>query len=702
MHVIGHDRQLIEQIDDQYSRLKQRGEIAVIQDRWLHPEIVEKDVNYAWLYVIGGILLLSFIIYFFSRLARRHVQAATRASAELNEMMIQALHMGNFIVMEYDIAHDLFTNRYGHILPDNGLTLEAFTSRIHPDQQQEFRQKMRSLMDGRERRFELDKRWNASTDTEPEWLNFNGHAISELDSNGHPAYIVNAIHDVTQEMEEDKAARDLIHKYQILNNIPFVAMSFYDKNGFLIGLNDSMRELCAINQGKDIQRFWESVCMFDLPLFRGVMSRDTRDDVFFCQHMVYSEFGIDRYIEVNIQPLFNAEGDVVNYLITAFDVTSARKIAKEVQQLEKDSVTTQERIDLEHEQLYYLLVNSERFLMRSNIEQDTIAFYRSPKEPEYKHSFSRFQRMLAPEEREAVMDILYYSKTRTPQNRIIHLIQPSEGQPGVVFSITFNPVFNEKGEIIGHEGISSDITRIFNTRNQLIEETKRAEDSVRMKSAFMASMTHELRTPLNAIVGFTSVIESLGDSPERGEYVRIIRNSSDMLQRLINDIIEASSISDGPVSIEPQEVDFAVAFEDICLTLSQRVQEPGVEFLKDNPCDSLVTTLDIGRIQQVLTNFVTNAVKFTKQGHIKVGYQYEEPGHIYLYCEDTGLGIPKDKQKTVFERFVKLDEFVQGTGMGLAICKSIAERCGGDIGVDSEGEGKGSTFWIRIPCVRKS
>ncbi|MBO7044802.1 MAG: HAMP domain-containing histidine kinase, partial [Prevotella sp.] len=191
-------------------------------------------------------------------------------------------------------------------------------------------------------------------------------------------------------------------------------------------------------------------------------------------------------------------------------------------------------------------------------------------------------------------------------------------------------------------------------------------------------------------------------SPERAEYVRIVRNSSDMLQRLINDIIEASSISDGPVSIEPQEIDFATAFEDICLTLSQRVQEPAVEFQKENPYDTFVTTLDIGRVQQVLTNFVTNAVKFTKKGHIKVGYQYQDSGYLYLYCEDTGLGIPKEKQKTVFERFVKLDEFVQGTGMGLAICKSIAERCGGEIGVESEGEGKGCTFWIRIPCVRKS
>ena len=698
VHVIGTDRQLIEQIDDQYSRLKQRGEIAVIQDRWFHPERIEKGHSLVWLNIIIGALALLAILYFFSRLARRHVKNAARSFTELNEMMGQALHMGNFIVMEYDIVRNRFTNSYGQILPEGGLTLEEFTNRIHPDQQLEFKQKMRNLMEGRERYFELDKRWNAGTQEQPEWLNFNGHAISELDSNGHPAYIVNAIHDVTQEMEEDKAARDLIHKYQVLSNIPFVAMSFYDKNGYLISLNDTMKELCGISGTNDSQHYWENVSMFDIPLLRGAMDRDTRDDIFFCQHMVYEEFGIDRYIESNIQPLFNADGDIANYICIVFDVTNARRIGREVHLLEKECATTQERIDLEHDQLYYLLINSERFLMRSNIEQETIAFYRSPETPEYKHSFSRFHRLLAPEDREAVMNILYDTTTRTPQEYTLHIIQPSEGQKGVVFHTTFNPVFDQQGRIIGHEGITSDITKISNTRQHLVEETQRAEDSVRMKSAFMASMTHDLRTPLNAIVGFTSVLEALGDSPERAEYVRIIRNSSDMLQRLINDIIEASSLSDGPVSIEPQEVDFATAFEDICLTLSQRVQEPAVEFQKENPYDSFVTTLDIGRVHQVLTNFVTNAVKFTKKGHIKVGYRYQESGFLYLYCEDTGLGIPKEKQQTVFERFVKLDEFVQGTGMGLAICKSIAERCGGEIGVNSEGEGKGSTFWIRIPC----
>lgn len=168
-----------------------------------------------------------------------------------------------------------------------------------------------------------------------------------------------------------------------------------------------------------------------------------------------------------------------------------------------------------------------------------------------------------------------------------------------------------------------------------------------------------------------------------------------MLLRLINDILEASSMGQA-LAIEPTECDFSQVFDDICQTLEQRVAAAGVPFIKDNPYPTFKARLDKGRIQQVLTNFTTNAVKYTKTGHIKVGYR-EQDGGIYYYCEDTGAGIPKDKQDAVFERFVKLNDFVQGTGLGLSICKSIAERCNGKIGVFSEGEGHGSTFWLWTP-----
>ena len=698
IHIIGHDKDLIERMDDQYSRLKQSGVIAQLQDKWLHPERVKDESTPILLYIGLGTLILIALFYLFIRLAKAHVKSATRQSTELNDMMYKALHMGNFNVMEYDIKNDRMTNRYGNILPKAGMSLAEYTRRMHPDQQAEFTQKMKRLIEGRERHFELNKRWNKGTDDAPDWLNFQGHAISELAADGHPEYIVNAIHDVTQDMEEDKAGRELVRKYERLSNIPFIAMSFYSKEGWLMDLNDSMKELCGMDD-PETKRFWESVCMFDVPLFRNVYSPDNRNDLLVCQHMDYPEMGIDRYIEFNILPLFNADGEIANYFITTLDVTDDRTRDHLKHLQDKDIQLMQAEIENRKQRLNYLLKNSQRFLWHSDIENRMLYYYRQLGEPEISMDFDTYLSYLAEEDRHRTLEILNSQEMLNNDfhGDIYHFNHTTTGPEEGWFEISGKPIRNKDGKVTGHFGVSIDITNFMKARKELEIVTKQASESVRMKSGFMASMTHELRTPLNAIVGFTSVLSAFADSPERAEYVRIIRNSSDMLQRLINDIIDASSLTDGVISIKPEQVDFARMFDDICFTLQQRIEKPEVQFWKDNPYKSFVTTIDPGRIQQVLTNFLTNAVKFTKEGHIRLGYRYQNDG-LYLFCEDTGAGIPKDKQQIVFNRFVKLDEFVQGTGMGLAICKSIAESCGGKIGVDSDGAGKGSTFWLWIPC----
>lgn len=699
LHIIGHNKDLIERMDDQYSRLKQSGVIAQIQDKWLHPERVKDESTPILLYIGIGTLLLIALIYLFIRLAKAHVKSATRRSTELNDMMYKALHMGNFIVMEYDIKNDRMTNHYGNILPQTGISLAEFTRRIHPDQQAEFTQKMKRLIEGRDRQFELNKRWNKGTDDAPDWLNFQGHAISELAADGHPAYVVNAIHDVTQDLEEDKAGRELVRKYERLSNIPFIAMSFYSKEGWLIDLNDSMKELCGMEDNPETKRFWESVCMFDVPLFRNVYSPDNRDDLLVCQHMEYPEMGIDHYIEFHILPLFNADGEIANYFITTLDVTDDRTRDHLKHLQDKDILLMQAEIENRKQRLNYLLENSQRFLWRSDIENRMLYFYRQLGEPETSIDFETLIGHMAEEDRNRMLEALNRQEMSNNDihGDIYHFLHTVDSPEEKWFEISGKPIRDKDGKITGHFGVSIDITQSMKARQELENETKLASESVRMKSGFMASMTHELRTPLNAIVGFTSVLSSLADTPERPEYVRIIRNSSDMLQRLINDIVDASLLTDGVISIKPEQVDFAWLFDDICLTLQQRIEEPEVQFWKDNPYKSFVTTIDPGRIQQVLTNFLTNAVKFTKEGHIRLGYRYQDDG-LYLFCEDTGAGIPRDKQEIVFDRFVKLDEFVQGTGMGLTICKSIAESCGGKIGVNSDGPGKGSTFWLWIPC----
>jgi signal transduction histidine kinase len=185
---------------------------------------------------------------------------------------------------------------------------------------------------------------------------------------------------------------------------------------------------------------------------------------------------------------------------------------------------------------------------------------------------------------------------------------------------------------------------------------------------------------------------------EKRELIHIIHNNCDMLLRIVNDILMLSSVESTGLELIPERVDFSKEFNVICQSLAQRVENPNVEFQKENPLPSLLVTIDNERIQQVITNFVTNAVKNTHQGHIRVGYRVEtsDKTSLYVYCEDTGSGIPEDAQAHIFERFVKLNEFVQGTGLGLSICKVIIEKCGGEIGVQSE-VGKGSTFWFRIP-----
>lgn len=301
IHFIGRDRQLMDQLDDQYSRLKQSGGMADIQERWIHPERIHHDYTRWAFYIAAALLLAAICLYLLSRLVRNHVSRVTRNSTEVNEMISRALHMGDYDVMLYDLAKNRFTNQYGKILPEKGLTLEEYTQRILPDQREEFTQKMRSMMEGRERHFILNKRWNQGTEEKPCYLDLQGHAICETNDDGRPAYVINAVNDVTHEVEVYRAARDIVHKYEAILSDPFVPMSFYDNKGTLIDHNDAMKNLLyGINDS----------------LFKEIFKPQERKDQRFTRHLYYPEFGIDKYVECHIQPLYNAKGKIANYLVT--------------------------------------------------------------------------------------------------------------------------------------------------------------------------------------------------------------------------------------------------------------------------------------------------------------------------------------------------------------------------------------------------
>lgn len=702
IHVIGYDRELLDEIDDHYSRLKQSGEVERINNRWFHPEREESHTPPYTIYITVASVLLVVLFYIFHRLSRQRVRKETADASDLNSMMFKALHMGNYIVIVYDIKNDLFSNLYGSLLPDGGMTLDQFIERIHPDEQQDFRRKVERLVNGREKKSELEKHWRTS---DGDWQVLHGHAMVESDADGQPAYLINAVHNETLDVREDKQYHDLMHKYDCLLNQPVLAMAIYDKDGWPLVINEPMKQICGYDNS-DNERYWNSLCMFDIPLFRNAYSKNDRNDLIVCQHMEYPEMGINRYLEFHVHPVINASGEVTNYVSSAIDITDEHDRVHQIYVQERRIRQANEQINQYEKQLHYLLANSKMYVWRSNERTRMLEFSRSLRKTEFTQTYDQFLSRMDEEQQKKTLD--YWRDTSAP-NAVQHMVQHfalhGDGEPEWCLCVGV-PIKDADGSITGHFGLLRDITDLMVAQQLLREETARAEDSGRQKSMFLASMTHEIRTPLNSIVGFSDLLRTVDAPEERHEFIRIIRTNCDMLLRLINDILEASSINDGPQSIEPVDVDFAKAFNDIFHTLEQRVQAPNVEFIEDNPCDSLPTHLDIGRIQQVITNFVINATKYTTAGHIKIGYKRktgkgennEDVNGLYVYCEDTGSGIPKDKQAYIFERFVKLNEFVQGTGLGLSICKSIAERCGGHIGVDSEGEGQGSTFWIWIPC----
>lgn len=223
---------------------------------------------------------------------------------------------------------------------------------------------------------------------------------------------------------------------------------------------------------------------------------------------------------------------------------------------------------------------------------------------------------------------------------------------------------------------------------------EKAEESDHLKSAFLANMSHEIRTPLNAIVGFSGLLAMAENYEERDEYINIINNNNELLLQLINDILDLSKIEANTLEFVYSDIDINQLLCDIEQTSRLKAAD-GVQVSFVEKLPHCIIRTDKNRLSQVVTNFINNAIKFTKEGSIYFGYKHKE-NNLYFYVSDTGCGIDKDVKDSVFQRFVKLDSFAQGTGLGLSICQMIVHKLGGEIGVDSE-LGQGSTFWFTLP-----
>ena len=622
------------------------------------------------------------------------------------QAMMMALNISGNHVMCLDLKDNRVYDLHGKAMFGNNVGIDICYTYIHPDDRERFRTFVERLSDGTDLEADCHYRWdyNYTGQGEPDWHDMYGRAIAEYED-GKPVNIIATLTDETEVKQKEREVEHLSERYRSIFENSIIGMSFYSPEGWLIDANQIMRQICHFDSDTG-DEFFSKVNLFDIMPFNEVLDRENPEDYWACSLSIVPERNMRVYLEISVHPIYDEKGKLMYISVTANDVTEERNMYLNVMENDARMKKMNEAIKNYEAELRYMLEASKMQTWRISLERDTLEFYDGLKTVVRSFNLKQMQKIFVDQEHEFVKALSNPSEALKKP-----LVFVCQMYPMVTRSSTENqwvqinciPEFDEQGKLLGAFGVWRNINDLMCKQDQLRKETKRARESGQLKTLFLANMTHEIRTPINSIVGFTEVLSAL-EGEDKKEVIQIIKNNCDMLLRLINDILTVSSLESGQMDIRPVEVDFAKSFNELFESLRPRVQEPGVEFIKDNPYATLPIKVDVDRVSQVITNFLTNAVKYTHQGHIKLGYHTEartidgkQLEGLYVYCEDTGDGIAPESQPRIFDRFYKVDDFVQGTGLGLSICKAFTDACHGDIGVISEGKGKGSMFWMWIP-----
>lgn len=645
--------------------------------------------------IIIGVILNRITLYSIRKNTWRAKDMATIMQRTLND---------NNYVLRLNLQNHLAYNLYGDFLPADGMTYEQSLEYIHPDDRHLYTEFMIRLVKGVESS-DCIFRWDRSQDKhENDWRYIHDVGVVEYDQADKktPINFYCTLNDKTEQILTEKEERELTDRYRKLFEQSIVGQAFYDKDGHLLTANHKLREILKFKTEDD--PFYHRYSLFELPTFRYILRKDLTDDLYFCTKTVMYERGVNCYSEIRIHPIFNEDHQLEFFTLYMRDVTQERELYQQDKENEASLQRTNQAIEQYETELKYLMENVDMHFFRTSFEKREVTFYREMSVIESKMGFDELiTHFIDDPFAEGLRHP--YEFFNEPKSTLTHMRPFFHDSDELEWTfIDSIPYYDENGKQTGTYGVVRNVTDLIYKQEQLKEETERANQAGMRKSTFLASMSHEIRTPLNAIVGFSDVLATMSTPEEREGIIQVISNNCDMLLRLVNDILALSSLESGDIIVKPTRTDFAKCFNSVATSLAQRIKNPKIEFLVESPYPTYITNIDGGRTQQIVTNFVTNAIKYTQQGHIKIGYEQQmrqDKEGLYIYCEDTGAGIPKEHQGKVFDRFVKLNDFVQGTGLGLSICKLIADNSGGEIGVTSEGKDCGSTFWVWIPCKQE-
>ena len=492
---------------------------------------------------------------------------------------------------------------------------------------------------------------------------------------------------------ESEARLEKAYLQNIYKNLP-AGIELYDKDGFMTDLNDKEMEIFGLRHKEDVI----GLNLFDNPLLPQGLKDKLKAGAPIDMSFNYDFDRLDGYYSTSrtgtisliskFAPLYDALGNLINILLINIDNTETTNAYSKIQDFEEffTLIGNYAKVGYAH----FNALKCDGYAVNS--------WYRNVGEKEGTplNEIIKVHSHFHPDDRRMMLRFFDQVLIREASHlrRDVRILREDGTYTWTRVNVMVRDFRPEDG-IIDMVCVNYDITELKETERKLIAARDKAEELDRLKSAFLANMSHEIRTPLNAIVGFSSLLTETEDMKDRNQYMAIVQENTELLLQLISDILDLSKMESGAFEFVKSDTDVNLLCSEIIRSLRMKVPA-GVELVFEECLPGCHVWADKNRLNQVISNFINNALKFTFSGSITLGYYRQTDGYLRFYVRDTGMGIPRNKIKTVFDRFVKLNSFVHGTGLGLSICKSLVEQMGGTIGVESE-EGEGSCFWFTYP-----
>ena len=492
---------------------------------------------------------------------------------------------------------------------------------------------------------------------------------------------------------ESEARLEKAYLQNIYKNLP-AGIELYDKDGFMTDLNEKEMEIFGLRHKEDVI----GLNLFDNPLLPQGLKDKLKAGAPIDMSFNYDFDRLDGYYSTSrtgtisliskFAPLYDALGNLINILLINIDNTETTNAYSKIQDFEEFFMLIGNYAKVGY--AHFNALKCDGYAVNS--------WYRNVGEKEGTplNEIIKVHSHFHPDDRRMMLRFFDQVLIREASHlrRDVRILREDGTYTWTRVNVMVRDFRPEDG-IIDMVCVNYDITELKETERKLIAARDKAEELDRLKSAFLANMSHEIRTPLNAIVGFSSLLTETEDMKDRKQYMAIVQENTELLLQLISDILDLSKMESGAFEFVKSDTDVNLLCSEIIRSLRMKVPA-GVELVFEECLPGCHVWADKNRLNQVISNFINNALKFTFSGCITLGYYRQTDGYLRFYVRDTGMGIPKNKIKTVFDRFVKLNSFVHGTGLGLSICKSLVEQMGGTIGVESE-EGEGSCFWFTYP-----